>query len=627
MTAVPWRTGRACVLLAIALAGCAPQLARHPETDVLPAAGLEPADDARIVADPRYQVLRGAAPGETAGSESLRKRAIANALLTDYYRNRESRVYRSQADGSRDYPNLCLALSGGGMRALAFSTGVISALHARGVYQKTDVVSAASGGAFASYWILSNVSSGATEDEILSGPASAHLTGLRERANGLLAPIAKAGMVGGIVGDADPIFWALDPVGTSLTKVFETMTPGPMIDQTEVNRSYGAALHRMVTGQSPRRAKLLPFAEYRDLVEEGRVPLPVWLTTARQSSERRCVGSTQVIEAQERARGLPWAAFEASPLRIGSEQLGFLPPGELAATAALAASGAGTNIPYSDRCVDFAFLDASVRMRNYPVPEIAAEAGRKSPRHQPDFDLIDGGLADNLATFPLVRRLCSEIVIVDAEHDPNQVFAAFGYLQQHLAELDIPFSVPELEAVAARNRLPSPFGTEASSCSGRFCLVLPKPECTQGDEAAGCMPPDRASNSIYDGTIGPIPIATRTEGDGGNGRWAIGERMLRVRYLKMSLDAARIDAYPATVRNRYADQVGRRSAGACSTTQDTGGCRFPEESTADLDYREGQFEAYWDLGRCTVERYWDGGGAPFDKRCGDTAWPAVSIRP
>jgi hypothetical protein len=154
--------------------------------------------------------------------------------------------------------------------------------------------------------------------------------------------------------------------------------------------------------------------------------------------------------------------------------------------------------------------------------------------------------------------------------------------------------------------------------------VQARAECAQANEGAGCTPPDRVPNSIFDGTIGPIPIAERAADGGGGSGWTIGDRMLHVRYIKLSLDAERIGAYPATVRDRYAVQAARQVEAPCSTTQDTGGCRFPEESTADLDYREGQFEAYWDLGRCTVERYWDGGAPPFDKHCGDSAWPPLA---
>ena len=57
---------------------------------------------------------------------------------------------------------------------------------------------------------------------------------------------------------------------------------------------------------------------------------------------------------------------------------------------------------------------------------------------------------------------------------------------------------------------------------------------------------------------------------------------------------------------------------------DKGACSFPHEQTADLDYSDGQFEAYWDLGRCIVEREWTFGTdvKPSDN-CADSIWPPL----
>jgi len=50
--------------------------------------------------------------------------------------------------------------------------------------------------------------------------------------------------------------------------------------------------------------------------------------------------------------------------------------------------------------------------------------------------LTDGGFADNIATYPLVRRSCSEIVVLDAEHDPTLEFEAYQRLQYDLKKSD-----------------------------------------------------------------------------------------------------------------------------------------------------------------------------------------------
>ena len=46
--------------------------------------------------------------------------------------------------------------------------------------------------------------------------------------------------------------------------------------------------------------------------------------------------------------------------------------------------------------------------------------------------LSDGGHADNLAGFPLIRRLCRNIIIVDAEYDPQYTFGAYFKLKENI---------------------------------------------------------------------------------------------------------------------------------------------------------------------------------------------------
>lgn len=54
-------------------------------------------------------------------------------------------------------PEVGLALSGGGTRSASFSIGVLKALDEQGVLDKVDVISAVSGGAYATYWYYSQL--------------------------------------------------------------------------------------------------------------------------------------------------------------------------------------------------------------------------------------------------------------------------------------------------------------------------------------------------------------------------------------------------------------------------------------------------------------------------------------
>jgi hypothetical protein len=68
---------------------------------------------------------------------------------------------------------------------------------------------------------------------------------------------------------------------------------------------------------------------------------------------------------------------------------------------------------------------------------------------------MDGEVSDNLGVFPLVRRLCAEIIVVDASFDSYLTFEYYGYLKQQLAKLDLDMDIPDLEVVAEGNRIPA----------------------------------------------------------------------------------------------------------------------------------------------------------------------------
>jgi hypothetical protein len=223
----------------------------------------------------------------------------------------------------------------------------------------------------------------------------------------------------------------------------------------------------------------------------------------------------------------------------------------------------------------------------------------RRPPEDASFVLTDGDIADNLGVFPLVRRLCSDIIVVDAGFDPYLTFDSYGYLKQQLARLDIDIVIPALEKIAAKNRIPPDPNNPALPCNDGICLIRPRTECVHRDAKAGCIPSDELPNAVFEGEIRAIPIASRTSSDAQNPTWAFGERTLRIRYVKLSLDAAHLDAYPTIVRARYAKDVQHLPAARsiCDAQHDTGACRFPHKPTTDLDFRGGKFEAYWDLGR------------------------------
>jgi len=591
--------------------------------------------DLKLLALPQYRSLRGAAADEPRGSEAWQRRAVANALRTDYYRKREGSIYRIRdglAPGDRG-AHLCVALSGGGMRSLAFSAGVLHSLEQRGLIARTDVISSVSGGGLTTYWLDSAVAHGTPAHSILADVASPPLTYLRHHSNELVSLGTRLTVAA----------LALQPSHKPMPADFSfrhwdlLLQAGGNIDIKDNgwNRGYAARLDRMLSPSTTLSTLFsadtgLHSQQLRDIVTAGLVPVPVWLTAARAHSLDRCVPQTSANELRERSRRLTYAAFEFSTFDSGSEELGMLAQMIVEPHTAMAASTAAMNVPFNEHCRLYSLISASLQLDHFPSPYVPDKYGpRPGPYTDPAFDLLDGGIADNLAIFPLVRRMCSDIVVVDAEFDPYLTFEGYGYLKQQLAALDIALDVPELEAVAAHNRVPPAPNNAAVPCKDGICLIRPKPECVRREIGSGCIAPDELATSVFEGQIGPIPMAMKTAEGVPEAPWAYEERTLRVHYVKLSLDGDHIDQYPATVRERYRAQATRRehSAPDCVANRSNGACSFPHEPTADLDYRHGQFEAYWDLGRCIIERQWafESTRAPYE-RCLDSEWPDPSRR-
>ena len=571
--------------------------------------------------------VRGAGSDEQPGTIAWRHRAVANSLLTSYLRAAEAPMYRKRdpAIAEDGLPRYCIALSGGGMRALAFATGVLHGLQERGAYNRAAVLSAVSGGGYASYWLAANVHPGADGAQSPAGAAGEQLNRLRihsaefmslsTKAELLLAPFSLQSPL-----PTEPHLWQ------SVVSLVAHTVSGGESRLTELrwgaaHSAYSRALQRMLGGnwKSPVSADRL-----HDLATDGHVPVLVWLATARPRNAAECEPGLS-SELAERARSLAYAAFEIGPTQTGSERLGFLSHMLMAPIDATAVSGAGMSIPFEERCVLLHMVDASVVVEDYPPRSnlIEAQDRRRGASVGPWFQLTDGGIADDLAVFPLVRRLCADIIVVDAEFDPYLIFEGYGYLKQQLAKLDIRLDVPGVEAVANRTRIPTAPSNPEVPCKDGICLIRPRTDCVRGRSSGDCPSSDHLATAVYEGELGPIPFATLIASANGEQQWSYTNRVSKVHYIKLSLDAAHIDQYPKTVRGRYASHADRRTkvAAPCVATRDNGACTFPHEPTARLDYSDGGFEAYWDLGRCVVERNWpDPTTGLTATRCSDSFW-------
>jgi hypothetical protein len=82
----------------------------------------------------------------------------AATIAQDYAMEREN----------RSPPKIGLALSGGGTRAALFAHGVLNGLHDSGTLERVDVISSVSGGSYAAYWYVSKLLAKVTPTEMFA---------------------------------------------------------------------------------------------------------------------------------------------------------------------------------------------------------------------------------------------------------------------------------------------------------------------------------------------------------------------------------------------------------------------------------------------------------------------------
>lgn len=626
------RVGPPLAALLLCVAGCTmspvDNVALHPSRVILE--DLDH-DTLALLVQERPLVLQGYR-GLEPGSDDWVRAARRNALAVDYYRTRESRYYPSlrraprRADDGwpKGLPRRCLALSGGGLRSAAYAMGALDALHESHWLHDVDVVASSSGGSYVNYWLTMALAEGRTQEEMFAGASSPSLFGVRQGAELLTTSFW---VTPGAVTVAE---WALF-LPSLLT--FDPFLPGP-IDR-KLNRRdefqpyhgtsfYAGVLHRMFAPETDTRPWVLP-ALARKLAAVD-APVPVFVATAREGAFEACSEDNTEGLLAVRALDVARTVFEFTPWRVGSDGIGYASAPELLQTRhAVAASGAAPDDPNARRCRYTGAAEyrlGLVNNRFRPAADFAPTTQAKIERQKGVFlTLVDAAFSDNLAVVPLVRRMCQEILVIDAEHDPSLSFESYVYLQQHLRRMGLELAVDGIDAYTSRHDVDCRAGNGACPCQGDFCLVAPREQCLQHGTDAECEKPYRLANPVFRGAIRGIPFP---QDDSDSGEYRALE--IAVTYLKLGLDEAQLARYPSHVRERFLQQAALRSDGAavCTGKGLAELCSYPHESTYDQDFGNGQFEAYWELGRCNAERYL-GPGTP-EATCRDQPWPELPAR-
>ena len=289
-----------------------------------------------------------------------------------------------------------LALSGGGLRSAAFSIGAMKALYDLELLDDIDVISSVSGGGYASYWLYSRYD----------------------------------GRVGTRFGDG-----AFEP------RVFPTNVC------TLASKSEFFPLGRMIRAIFSPRDKA--FSKYRDAIE--------WSFGAedgRTRDEKREAGIVelrrlQALAPQIAAGGAPYFILNTT-IENDRTRSGKL-TNEIDKTFEIGPTYRGSRLL---KFADWPAGDNSIRTWCDGVAMSGAAVRFKLSRTIPNYtdvidgveiDLADGGLSENLAALPLIRRGIRNIVIVDAENDPGYEFESYLALKKYLAKEDIRLEIGEID--------------------------------------------------------------------------------------------------------------------------------------------------------------------------------------
>jgi len=505
--------------------------------------------------------------------EAERLAAQRNADLLEQYR--EEWQFNRDPDHP---PQLCVAMSGGGMRSAAYNIGVLRGLNELGVLQNVDIMSSVSGGGYALSWFYlqqyySQERGLKVGPDELFDPDGRFQRYLSSHGNLLYQTSTGAYEIG-----RDTLSWLVTlPANVIANGVFDWrinlnpwrhdyenniervfhLVPDPVYGKP-LNRAWFWSTSTVEPDGEAELDQLRPFLRTRGL------PYFIINTTAAIDDDGWRYNSE-----------LSKSVYEFTPLHHGSDAFGYQ-RGQYPANMSRAVSISGaafdsTSLPGARRQVAASLVngDLGYHIDNpqantpwwlyaapfpfYLIPHNVRDI------HGPSIYLTDGGHSENLAAYSVVRRLCRHVIIVDAEHDPAYQFEGLRRLQRRLtAELGIELQLPRHD----------PFD----------------PACP-----------------VLRGQAGDFPVINASGKQ---------ERLrLDVTYIKLSMDTQHSEKYPKTVRDYYEKHRNPKRSLFGGASEDP----FPQQPTSDQKFSEGQFQAYRDLGYFNTLSYFRSPGCATDR--------------
>jgi hypothetical protein len=540
-------------------------------------------------------------------------------------------------------PVLGLAMSGGGMRSAAFNIGVLKGLHEVGILRKIDLMSSVSGGGYALSWYYLQKFNSGEADAAIFDPCGRFQKHLEE--NGQIITHSDLFLVEfpeyliklGINVIAMPFHWLANGVfdwhlnlapyrwfyQNAIEREFHLT---PSADQSDFVNDYSAA--GFVVGVK----EPVGFEAMRAFIKEKKLPAFIINTTATISDNIDHYGADYAN-----------SIFEFTPFSYGSDAYGYHAEDfPIDISTAVAVSGAAADSSILPAKMGFVLSalnsDLGYNIPNYNISDPRKVAGHNvlpfpfylAYRSNDDIRgtsiyLTDGGHSENLGAFALIRRMCKNIIIVDAEYDPHYRFEGYRKLKARLKkELRVDFSLPLIdEGLRVKsldfegnealfdNECPEKLAKEIGfSTDAKVHYDEEIKLWTLTDRKAGgktYLAKKEADKlniyTLYDGSppvmkgsIGQFPLMV---GD------TVEKVTIDVTYIKLSLDLNRLDTYPPSVTRYY--KAPKNWFKELTGFQNS---PFPHEDTSDISYSKRQFSAYRDLGYHIVTNYY---GRPSDR--------------
>ena len=536
--------------------------------------------------------------------DRIEERGTENVKLWEHSYAKERAYYLNpKTESEKSYPRVCLSFSGGGIRSAAYSIGVMKGLHALAgkdgapFLHQIDIMSGASGGAYALTWYYVNQlePNPVNRDDLFALPAQQYL---RDNAD-FIAPFTIGAAA---VGDA-----ALIPLNLFANGVFGWHWNTSFL----ATSAYELAIQKSFHG-----GRNTTFPKLNALIQEKRLPFFVIGTTARIDDDRF-----------HHAALLSKSIYEFTPLGFGSDGLGHSRPHDdfpVTVSEAVEISGAAWDASQSlsgtsqkvagsalnqdtGRYVTNKQVDRSwLKQLGYwaaPFPLYFFNRAYTMDLYGERLYLSDGGHSENLAAFPLVRRICENIILVDAEYDPNYTFEAYFKLKEALGR----------ELSVSTKLDPQPAHLNLNGTVDDIDAAIEKQRTLDNVNDSDWIEPITKQyfsrrQPVMSGMISTIPLAFPS---------GVIRKDLKLTYIKLALDEEEFRNVTGPVKEALTTKYGKEVVtyvdsvltNDCDLRPRLWGrikkCAFPHYPTKYQNYAESQFEAYVKLGECIVLNHLD----------------------